>query len=33
MGVDRTGEVGDRASEGQASGVNGTDFTVDLWQG
>ena len=28
MGVDRIGEVGDRASEEQETGVNGTGFTV-----
>jgi hypothetical protein len=27
MGVDRIGEVGDRASEGNAAGVYGTGFT------
>ena len=28
MGVDRIGEVGDRASEGQAAGVYGAGFTA-----
>ena len=28
MDVDRIGEIGDRASEGQAVGVYGTGFTV-----
>ena len=28
MGVDRIGEVGDRASEEQAAGVYGAGFTV-----
>ena len=28
QGVDRMGEVGDRASEGQAAGVYGTGFTA-----
>ena len=28
MGVDGIGEVGDRASEGQAAGVYGTGFTA-----
>ena len=28
MGVDRIGEVGDRASEGQAVGVYGAGFTA-----
>ena len=28
MGVDRIGEVGDRASEGQVAGVYGAGFTV-----
>ena len=28
MGMDTIGEVGDRASEGQAIGVYGTDFIV-----
>jgi hypothetical protein len=28
MGVDRMGWVGDRASEGQAAELYGTDFTV-----
>ena len=28
MGVDREGEVGDRASEGQATQLYGTGFTV-----
>ena len=28
MGVDGIGEIGDRASEGQAAGVYGAGFTV-----
>ena len=28
QGVDRIGEIGDRASEGQATGVYGTGFTT-----
>ena len=28
MGVDRIGEIGDRASEGQCAGVYGAGFTV-----
>jgi hypothetical protein len=28
MGADRIGEVGDRASEGQAAGVYGSGFTT-----
>jgi len=31
--VDGIGEVGDRASEGPASGVYGAGFTVGLWKG
>jgi hypothetical protein len=30
MDVDRVSEVGDRASEGQAAGVHGTDFTNSI---
>ena len=33
MGVDRIGEVGDWASEGQAAGVHGQDLQQGLWQG
>jgi hypothetical protein len=33
MGVDRIGEVGERASEGQATGLYGAGFTTGLWQG
>ena len=38
MGVDRIGEIGDKANEGQAAGMYGTSFTVvsgggSLWQG
>ena len=33
MGVGRIGDVGDKASEGQAAGVYGAGFTVGLWQG
>ena len=29
MGVDKIGEVGDRASEGEAAGVYGAGFTVE----
>jgi hypothetical protein len=29
MGVDRIGEVDDRASEGQAAGMYGTGFTAE----
>ena len=29
MGVDRIGEVGNRASQGQAAGVYGAGFTVE----
>ena len=32
MSVDRIGEVGDWASEGQAAGVYGAGFTAGLWQ-
>ena len=32
MGVDRIGEVGDRASEGQPAGVYGAGFKQGLWQ-
>ena len=28
VGVDRIGEIGNRASEGQAAGVNGEGFTA-----
>ena len=31
MDAGRVGEVGDRASEGQAVGVYGSGFTVGLW--
>ena len=33
MGVDGIGEVGDRASEGQAAGVYGQVLQQSLWQG
>ena len=33
MGVDRIGEVGGRASEGQAAGLYVTGFRMSLWQG
>ena len=33
MGVDRIGEVGDRASEGQAAGVCGAGFTAGSMAG
>ena len=29
MGVDRIGEIGDRASEGHAAGVYGADFKAE----
>ena len=33
MGVDRIGEVGGRASEGQAAGVYEAGLQQGLWQG
>ena len=33
MGVDRIGEIGERASEGQAAGVMGQVLQRGLWQG
>ena len=33
QGVDGIGEVGDRASEGQAAGVYGADFTAESLAG
>ena len=33
MGVDRIGEVGGRASEGQAAGMYGTGFTAKFLAG
>jgi hypothetical protein len=33
MDVDRKGEVGGRASEGQAAGLYVTGFRMSLWQG